>query len=429
VRRHRTLQPQSADGFRAVNAGENATLRFAANDEIMKIFLIVVLMFGANVLTMSQTDQSTASDVQRATVRPSLAETPPAPVNPTDTMPQDRPKPKDGWDKIQAVGPVLVTLLVALVGGLLTRVYSSTQEKRATAERRVQDERASAERQAAMARDELFRQNQLQLTRIQTVQGFLAYLSKGEVEKKAAILAIQAIGDPDLASELAKLFQSPGAVDALAVIARSDASRPALAALAAINSTESAEALSRLYEEARSALGLLSGPARSEMSRPTLLLAAVAIGPRSALVLASGVVEDSLKFIEPYWGPFYEIKSRSSRLGGLALMRVEDVPSPTRPVKFGLVPTQGAPVVAVGFDQSGTYVTPTLGSITGLEENELTVSFQRPVNQVAGSLLLTTQGDAVGLLSSNGSFGDGAVQAITAKYYRGDRIRQFLDLS
>ena len=103
---------------------------------------------------------------------------------------------KDTWDKLSAVSG----LAVALIGASATGVFAWRQRK-------TENNRNSRE---------------IAIRRVQTVQTFLPHLaSENELEKKAALLAIDQLDDAKLASELAKLFGGKGAVSALATIARS----------------------------------------------------------------------------------------------------------------------------------------------------------------------------------------------------------------
>jgi len=107
---------------------------------------------------------------------------------------------KDVWDKLSAVSGFVSGIAVAVIGGVATYIYNERQ-------RRAEDNRSSRE---------------LAVQRVQTVQTFLPHLaSQNELEKRAALLAINYLDDAKLASELATLFRGEGAVSALAEIAAS----------------------------------------------------------------------------------------------------------------------------------------------------------------------------------------------------------------
>jgi hypothetical protein len=115
---------------------------------------------------------------------------------------QDAPKKKDFWDKVDAVSGIISGIAVALIGFYATSVYSRRQKE---AEERQKDQ-------------------EILVSQIQTVEKFIPHLAGGDEQiKSAAIVAISALGNPDLAVKLSRAFSGPGATAALTDMA----SRPA----------------------------------------------------------------------------------------------------------------------------------------------------------------------------------------------------------
>lgn len=90
--------------------------------------------------------------------------------------------PKDNWDKITAVAPIISGMLIFMMGGFFTYAYN---------------------------------QQQLRLQEIQTIEKFIPHLMGNEQSKKAAILAMSQLTNPELAGKFAGIFASTGTVSAL----------------------------------------------------------------------------------------------------------------------------------------------------------------------------------------------------------------------
>jgi len=102
--------------------------------------------------------------------------------------------PKDVWDKLYSISGIAV----AIIGFYATYVYNRRQ--RASEENRKDQE--------------------LLLAQIQTVEKFIPHFSsKDEQIKSAALVAIAALGNQELAVKLARAFAGPGATHALTKIA------------------------------------------------------------------------------------------------------------------------------------------------------------------------------------------------------------------
>lgn len=103
--------------------------------------------------------------------------TPVAPVRAQDTRPV-----KDNWDKLAAMAPIISGVIIFAMGGYVTSVYN---------------------------------QQQLKLQEIQTIEKFIPHLMGNEQSKKAAILAMSQLTNPELAGKFANIFASTGTVSAL----------------------------------------------------------------------------------------------------------------------------------------------------------------------------------------------------------------------
>lgn len=109
-------------------------------------------------------------------------------------------KKKDVWDKITAVSGLVSGVLIALIGGIATFVYRERQ--RAAEDARSQRDNAVAQ--------------------VQTVQSFLPHLQSADSrEREAALLAIGALGNPELATRLADLYRDEAGIGALSKMAAS----------------------------------------------------------------------------------------------------------------------------------------------------------------------------------------------------------------
>jgi len=102
---------------------------------------------------------------------------------------------KDIWDKIGVLTPIVSGILVALIGFYATNVYNRRQQ--------IAEQRRK-ERELAVAQ-------------VQTVEKFIPHLSSGsERDKEAALTAIAALGNNDLAIRLALAYGGSGSRSALA---------------------------------------------------------------------------------------------------------------------------------------------------------------------------------------------------------------------
>ena len=106
-------------------------------------------------------------------------------------------KPKDIWDKISSTGGLITGILVALIGAFATYIFNKQQ--------RTSEAKKNA--------------RELSILEIQTVQSFIPHLTSGDSSSiKAALYAIESLGNKELTTKLATLFGGPGALEALFTI-------------------------------------------------------------------------------------------------------------------------------------------------------------------------------------------------------------------
>lgn len=114
-----------------------------------------------------------------------------------ETVDNGKSRKKDAWDKLSAVSPFLSGVLIAIIGLYFTYTYNERQSQR----------------------DAALKEQQIQVSQVQTLEKFMPYLLASENEKKIALLAIYALGNSQLASNLAILVKGQGALDALTSLA------------------------------------------------------------------------------------------------------------------------------------------------------------------------------------------------------------------
>ncbi len=126
--------------------------------------------------------------------------------------------PKDRWDKLGAISGLLSGSVVALLGLLITYILS--ERNRTGSEQQKERELAISDQQ---------KQRELAILQVQTVQGFMPQLqSGGPREVEAALLAIFALDkNSPLATDLAGLYRTEGAISALRKIASGSDREPA----------------------------------------------------------------------------------------------------------------------------------------------------------------------------------------------------------
>jgi S1-C subfamily serine protease len=109
----------------------------------------------------------------------------------------DKP-PKDIWDKLTTISGFASAIIVALIGFYATNLYDRRQKQ-------LEEQRKDQE---------------IRVSEIQTVEKLIPHLSSTDEQvKAAALIAIDALGNKELAIKLAKAFGGTGGTSALTTIA------------------------------------------------------------------------------------------------------------------------------------------------------------------------------------------------------------------
>ncbi|MEL6515532.1 MAG: serine protease [Pseudomonadota bacterium] len=113
---------------------------------------------------------------------------------------QSRPKKKDVWDKVSASATFFTGIFVGLVGIIATATYNNRE----------------------LASQKADQEESIQVQRVEIVQKFFAHLVSDEnKEQRGALLAIAALGDEKLATDLARNFGNAASIEALTQLAGS----------------------------------------------------------------------------------------------------------------------------------------------------------------------------------------------------------------
>lgn len=125
-------------------------------------------------------------------------------------------RPKDFWDKLNAVSGLITGGGVVLVIFLLTQWFNKKQKEAQDAADERETKRQATEDQCRRESEGAQASRQLAAVQVQTVQGFMQYLtSESPASVKAALLAIESLGNHELTTKLGTLFGGPGSLDAL----------------------------------------------------------------------------------------------------------------------------------------------------------------------------------------------------------------------
>jgi hypothetical protein len=105
---------------------------------------------------------------------------------------------KDWWDKLAVVSGFISAVLVAAIGTFATLLYNRRQRAAEASER----------------------DRELRTSEAQTVASFLPHLHSSDTkEKEAALVAMSALGNTELVTKLARIYQDDASVGALSKIA------------------------------------------------------------------------------------------------------------------------------------------------------------------------------------------------------------------
>jgi S1-C subfamily serine protease len=246
---------------------------------------------------------------------------------------------KDVWDKLSAVSGLVAGVLVAVIGAFATYVYNRRQEQAtaADAERQRSAEDARAERQLAVLR-------------VQTIETFFPHLKSADArDREAALVAIHALGDHDLAAQFAVYYGGEAAIGALARIATAgddESARHATEALATV-----------LGDLRASVVQIVGGGYRGT----GFVVAADGVVATAAHVVQAMGGDTGVRFADGETRPASIVYPGRST-GDLALLKIEGDRLPSLPVAT-TSPLVGDSVVTLGFGVSGGESV-TVGTVT-----------------------------------------------------------------
>ena len=108
---------------------------------------------------------------------------------------------KDIWDKLQSLTGLISGGLIALIGILATYAYRNKQLASEKAHKRQEQEHS---------------RHELKILRVQIVETFMPYLkSDSDKEVETALVAIAALGDPELATQIHNLYKTKASYQAM----------------------------------------------------------------------------------------------------------------------------------------------------------------------------------------------------------------------
>lgn len=175
---------------------------------------------------------------------------------------------KDFWDKLSSVSILISGVLVTLIGIFATTSYNN--------------------RQLESQKDQKSRE--LQVQRVQTVQGFFPYLtSEKESTKKGALISIAALGDEELATKLSINFGDEAGALALAALSRSPNKATAEEAVSGL-ATLSLSPNKEVAEISRDALSMVVSLYRNSIVTVSALTSEIQLNGIGIVVSEVGIV-------------------------------------------------------------------------------------------------------------------------------------------
>jgi hypothetical protein len=227
-------------------------------------------------------------------------------------------KPKDIWDKLNAVSGLISGGLVAAIGIIATYLYNERQRKNAEAQKL----------------------REIAILQVQTVQSFMPQLQSGQPkEVEAALLAITALGNAQLATELAAIYRTEGAISALSKIASSPNRAVA---------EQAEKSLEVLFNSLTETVVLVSGSKDKKRGGCGFF-----VSQDGLLVTPEFVVADLEDIVVSFKGVDYNAKLVSEHTKtkeGLVLLKVENASFPVLPILEQVPVEAGEDVFILGRD-------------------------------------------------------------------------------
>jgi len=224
-------------------------------------------------------------------------------------------KTKDVWDKLNAVSGLISGGLVAAIGIVATYLYNERQRKNA----------------------ETQKQREIAILQVQTVQSFMPQLQSGQPKEiEAALLAITALGNAKLATELADIYRGEGAISALSKIAASSNREAA---------EQAEKSLEVLFNSLTDTVALVSS------SKGGAYGSGFFVGQDGLCVTFGYVIADQADIIVTFRNVKYKAQLVSSySKEGLVLLRVENGSFPVLPIPEKVQVESGEEVFVLGRD-------------------------------------------------------------------------------
>jgi S1-C subfamily serine protease len=319
-------------------------------------------------------------------------------------------KKKDVWDKLSAlasVATIVSSLTIGLVGGWFTYSYNKRQMEQAALQ---------------ASRDNALKEQQNRVAELDTIQKMVPYLTKDEDSKCVALLAINTLASPQVATQMATLYQGKGAVCALqkiAIVGDQQAKQQAVSALSNIAGSTSADksealgALTAIFENYKAGVVKVIGKTDQgdlESSGLVVTSSGYVLIPDyvAGAQFAGATVPKAHEFqVETFDGTKYPAAlvdvNPSYKLGILQFTAPHLLPI----ALSSSAPSLGARVVMVAFTQDArgrvpleTTLRAQVGTVSSLDANFVTVVTSGDAAGGGGGPILNDKGEALGILHS-----------------------------
>jgi hypothetical protein len=303
-------------------------------------------------------------------------------------------KEKDSWDKFSALSTFLSTVIIALIGSVFTFVYNLNESNR----------------------NRILKEQEMRVSRIQTLEKFIPHLNGSEQEKRLAILAISSLGDAELATKLAALYPSEGTVAALKDIATSG--QKAERDLAN-------KALQGIFDQQRKAVVqfAVDSPEHQAYASGAIVSAAGHVITADYVVSAFGKEGHKTKIPVTTAD---KLVHEATVLGldkrrGLAVLKIADSSTPALQLSNSQV-KPGDSVLAIG-TRGKLSLEPAIGIVQDMDERFVNVAFSNKIAGFGGGPVLNREGMLIAIVYS---FKSGATGAEVDRCIRSDVIRDYL---
>lgn len=278
-------------------------------------------------------------------------------------------KGKDFWDKFGSMSTFLSTVVIAAIGAIFTHVYNLKQNER----------------------NEALKQQEIRIAQIQTVEKFVPYLTGSEDQKKIAILALNSLGNTEVATKLAALYPSEGTVAALKVIAGSGKEPERKLAN---------QALQGIFDLQRNAVVQIAKQPVDPEGVSSVFASGVLISTNGHLITADYVVKgensNELRVITADGKVHTATVLATDERIGVGVLKIDSSSYPA--LKFGSVSIKsGDSVLAIG-TRGELALEPAAGVVKEIEEQFVDVQFDIDISGFGGGPVLNSKGLIIGLV-------------------------------